>query len=48
MQEILESGARRVLYYQLNNAPIRGICQIKMGVVQKLNEKYDIDVDLFL
>lgn len=39
--------ACRILCCQLNNASTKGMQQIKMDTAQLLNDKYDIDVDVF-
>ena len=31
----------------MNNASTRGVREIKMGMVERLNERYDVDIDLF-
>lgn len=47
MPEKNKNSISRIIYCQLNNAPAKGMCQVKMGCVQKLNEKEDVYVDLF-
>ena len=42
-----DEGRCMFLYCQLNNASTKVVRDIKMDSVQRLNERYDIDIDLF-
>ena len=42
-----DEGRCRFLYCQLNNASTKVVRDIKMDTVQRLNDRYEIDVDLF-
>ena len=47
MEEEKEEGRYRILYNQMNNASTRVVREIKMGMVERLNERYDVDINLF-
>ena len=47
LPEEKEDGTCRVVYCQFNNYSSREVCQVKIGAVQQLNKKYDVDIDVF-
>ena len=47
MEEDKEEGRCRILYNQMNNASTNFVRDIKMEMVHRLNEKYQVDVNLF-
>ena len=48
VEEDKKEGRRRIMYSQLNNTSTSTVRQVKMDRVHKLNEKYQIDVHLFV
>ena len=47
MEEKREEGRCRILYNQMNNASTKEVRAVKMEMVERLNKRYQVDIDLF-
>ena len=47
MEECKRQGRYRIMYSQLNNASTSTVQHVKIDRVHNLNEKYQVDVNLF-
>ena len=47
MEEYKEKGRCKTMYNQLNNTSTSTVRKVKMNRVHNLNEKYQVDVNLF-
>ena len=48
INEDKEEGTCRILYSQLNNASTRAVREIKMDKIRNMNDRFQVDINLFV